>query len=266
MRCTVINAPILVRAGGVQVLPGTPDTAEPFHRPSRRMPAEDPAAPGTSGPAPCPAIFAWCVFMAVVLFTTVNNKVRACRLLYPDFVSCFAARYVSSCRNGITEHWIRKMFFAGNQGIITGSGQLTIVNFRVPTVREGKSRIHEGNSMAKIYDNITATIGNTPLVRLNRLPGGAGATVLAKLESFNPLSSVKDRIGVAMLDEAEKRGLIKKDTIILEPTSGNTGVALAFVSAARGYKADAGYAGDHECRAEETRKSIRGRAGAYTGC
>jgi cysteine synthase A len=90
--------------------------------------------------------------------------------------------------------------------------------------------------MAKIYDNITATIGNTPLVRLNRLPGGAGATVLAKLESFNPLSSVKDRIGVAMLDEAEKRGLIKKDTIILEPTSGNTGVALAFVSAARGYK------------------------------
>jgi len=90
--------------------------------------------------------------------------------------------------------------------------------------------------MAKIYDNITATIGNTPLVRLNRLPGGAGATVLAKLESFNPLSSVKDRIGVAMLDDAEKRGLIKKDTIILEPTSGNTGVALAFVSAARGYK------------------------------
>jgi cysteine synthase A len=90
--------------------------------------------------------------------------------------------------------------------------------------------------MAKIYDNITATIGNTPLVRLNRLTSGAGATVLAKLESFNPLSSVKDRIGVAMLDEAEKQGLIKKDTIILEPTSGNTGVALAFVSAARGYK------------------------------
>ena len=90
--------------------------------------------------------------------------------------------------------------------------------------------------MAKIYDNITATIGNTPLVRLNRLPGGAGATVLAKVESFNPMSSVKDRIGVAMLDEAEKRGFIKKDTVILEPTSGNTGVALAFVSAARGYK------------------------------
>ena len=90
--------------------------------------------------------------------------------------------------------------------------------------------------MAKIYDNITATIGNTPLVRLNRLTSGAGATVLVKLESFNPLSSIKDRIGVAMLDEAEKRGLINKDTIILEPTSGNTGVALAFVSAARGYK------------------------------
>ena len=90
--------------------------------------------------------------------------------------------------------------------------------------------------MAKIYENITATIGNTPLVRLNRLSKGSGATVFVKLESFNPLSSVKDRIGVAMLDEAEKQGLIKKDTIILEPTSGNTGIALAFVSAARGYK------------------------------
>ncbi|MHB8164316.1 MAG: cysteine synthase A [Methanoregula sp.] len=90
--------------------------------------------------------------------------------------------------------------------------------------------------MTKIHDNITATIGNTPLVRLNRITRGAGATVIAKLESFNPMSSVKDRIGVAMIDEAEKRGLIKKDTIILEATSGNTGVALAFVSAARGYK------------------------------
>ncbi|MCK9632767.1 MAG: cysteine synthase A [Methanoregula sp.] len=90
--------------------------------------------------------------------------------------------------------------------------------------------------MTKIHDNITATIGNTPLVRLNRVTRGAGATVIAKLESFNPMSSVKDRIGVAMIDEAEKRGLINKDTIILEATSGNTGVALAFVSAARGYK------------------------------
>ncbi|MFA4861279.1 cysteine synthase A [Methanoregula sp.] len=90
--------------------------------------------------------------------------------------------------------------------------------------------------MTKIYDNITATIGNTPLVRLNRLTTGLGATVIVKVESFNPMSSVKDRIGVAMIDEAEKQGLIKKDTIILEATSGNTGVALAFVSAARGYK------------------------------
>src|SRR5512136_2736174 len=88
----------------------------------------------------------------------------------------------------------------------------------------------------KIYDNITRTIGNTPLIRLNRVTKGLQATVIAKVESFNPMSSVKDRIGVAMIDEAEKRGLIKKDTIILEPTSGNTGVALAFVSAARGYK------------------------------
>ncbi|MDD1694917.1 MAG: cysteine synthase A [Methanoregula sp.] len=90
--------------------------------------------------------------------------------------------------------------------------------------------------MTKIYDNITATIGNTPLVRLNRLTKGLGATVIVKVESFNPMSSVKDRIGVAMIDEAEKKGLITRDTIILEATSGNTGVALAFVSAARGYK------------------------------
>ncbi len=90
--------------------------------------------------------------------------------------------------------------------------------------------------MTKIYDSITAIIGNTPLVRLNRLTKGLQATVIVKVESFNPMSSVKDRIAVAMIDDAEKRGLIKKDTIILEPTSGNTGVALAFVSAARGYK------------------------------
>jgi cysteine synthase A len=88
----------------------------------------------------------------------------------------------------------------------------------------------------KIYDNITQTIGNTPLVRLNRITKGLQATVIVKVESFNPMSSVKDRIAVAMIDDAEKHGLIKKDTIILEPTSGNTGVALAFVSAARGYK------------------------------
>ena len=88
----------------------------------------------------------------------------------------------------------------------------------------------------KIYENITRTIGNTPLVRLNRVTQGLQATIIAKVESFNPMSSVKDRIGVAMIDEAERQGLIGKDTIILEATSGNTGVALAFVSAARGYK------------------------------
>jgi cysteine synthase A len=90
--------------------------------------------------------------------------------------------------------------------------------------------------MKGIYDDITKTIGNTPLVRLNHITKGLSATVLAKVESFNPMSSVKDRISVAMIDEAEKRGLISKDTVILEATSGNTGVALAFVSAARGYK------------------------------
>jgi len=90
--------------------------------------------------------------------------------------------------------------------------------------------------MARIYEDITRTIGNTPLVKLNSVTQGLEATVLAKLESFNPLSSVKDRIGVSMIDAAERDGLIKEDTIILEPTSGNTGISLAFVCAARGYR------------------------------
>jgi len=90
--------------------------------------------------------------------------------------------------------------------------------------------------MAKIYNDITETIGNTPLVRLNRVTRGLEATVVAKLESFNPLGSVKDRIGLSMIEAAERAGLIKEDTIILEPTSGNTGIALAFVCAARGYR------------------------------
>ena len=90
--------------------------------------------------------------------------------------------------------------------------------------------------MGKIYSDITKTVGNTPLVKLNHITEGLQATILAKLESFNPLSSVKDRIGVAMIEDAEKRGVLKKGTTIIEPTSGNTGVSLAFVAAAKGYK------------------------------
>jgi cysteine synthase A len=87
-----------------------------------------------------------------------------------------------------------------------------------------------------IYEDITRTVGRTPLVKINKLGGEAQAIILAKLESFNPLSSVKDRIGVAMIEEAERSGKLKRGSVIIEPTSGNTGIALAFTAAAKGYK------------------------------
>ncbi len=90
--------------------------------------------------------------------------------------------------------------------------------------------------MGRIYNNIVETVGRTPLVKLNRVTAGIEATVLLKCEFFNPLGSVKDRIGMAMIEDAERRGVLKAGTTIIEPTSGNTGIALAFVAAAKGYK------------------------------
>ena len=90
--------------------------------------------------------------------------------------------------------------------------------------------------MGKIYDNIVQTVGGTPLVRLNKVTKAIDASVLLKCEFFNPLSSVKDRIGMSMIEAAEKDGTLTADTVIIEPTSGNTGIALAFVAAAKGYK------------------------------
>jgi cysteine synthase len=90
--------------------------------------------------------------------------------------------------------------------------------------------------MSRIYSNIVETVGGTPLVKLNKITAGLSATIAVKCEFFNPLGSVKDRIGRAMIEDAEARGIIDKDTVIVEPTSGNTGIALAFVAAAKGYQ------------------------------
>lgn len=90
--------------------------------------------------------------------------------------------------------------------------------------------------MGKIYNNIVETVGRTPLVRLNHISAGLPATIAVKCEFFNPLGSVKDRIGMAMIEDAEARGILTKETVIVEPTSGNTGIALAFVAASKGYR------------------------------
>ncbi len=106
--------------------------------------------------------------------------------------------------------------------------------------RERFSKNNANQAMGRIFNNIVETVGRTPLVRLNRIPASHGVDsstqILLKCEFFNPLGSVKDRIGMAMIEDAERRGILKADTVIIEPTSGNTGIALAFVAAAKGYK------------------------------
>jgi cysteine synthase A len=101
---------------------------------------------------------------------------------------------------------------------------------------ESPVKFVEKTFRGRIYEDITKTMGHTPLVRINRLTVDCRAEVVAKLESFNPLNSVKDRIGVAMIEAAEGMGLLKKDMVVIEPTSGNTGIGLAFVCAAKGYR------------------------------
>jgi cysteine synthase A len=105
-----------------------------------------------------------------------------------------------------------------------------------PNFARLKPKTPKGIFMGRIYNNIVETVGRTPLVRLNKVTAGVDATILLKCEFFNPLGSVKDRIGMAMIEDAERRGVLKKESVIIEPTSGNTGIALAFVAAAKGYK------------------------------
>src|ERR671930_2601038 len=105
-----------------------------------------------------------------------------------------------------------------------------------PRTQIGRFSPDESGFIGRIYNNIVETVGRTPLVRLNKVTSGVDATILLKCEFFNPLGSVKDRIGMSMIEDAEKRGILKKDTVIIEPTSGNTGIALAFVAEAKGYK------------------------------
>lgn len=88
----------------------------------------------------------------------------------------------------------------------------------------------------KIYNNILELIGNTPLVKINKLSNGLNATIVGKIEAFNPLSSVKDRIALSMIEDAEKKGILNKDSVLIEPTSGNTGIGLAYVAAVKGYR------------------------------
>jgi cysteine synthase A len=108
---------------------------------------------------------------------------------------------------------------------------------QINSVRIGRSFAIPRESLTmKIANDITELVGNTPLVKLKKISQGLNASLIAKLESFNPLSSIKDRVGLVLISDGEKKGLIKKNTVVIEPTSGNTGIALAFVTAVKGYR------------------------------
>ncbi len=129
------------------------------------------------------------------------------------------------------------MDFAGNLGNVVKNAPLTSPESGGPAKPASTNTfIRLQQTMSKIYSSIVETVGRTPLVKLNKITRGIDATIAVKCEFFNPLGSVKDRIGMAMIEAAERDGLLTKDTVIVEPTSGNTGIALAFVAAAKGYK------------------------------
>ena len=142
----------------------------------------------------------------------------------------------AACQGGRRLQMRQMHFF--RYGMPTGQAELPLLSALSPSAAKPAMIRHdpEKRTPMRIADDITALIGNTPLLRLNKVTQGCAATVVAKCEFFNPLGSVKDRIGLAMIEAAERDGWLKPGVTIVEPTSGNTGIALAFVAAVKGYR------------------------------